>query len=69
VTERRNAFVHYKWDPEPDEPGESSQDYIDALANCEDIVARIDAIEDAFYWSGRRLEVLAAFRTFARKDN
>ena len=62
VTERRNAFVHYKWDPEPDEPRDSEMSYIEALSACEDIVSGVLEFEDSFYWSGRRAEMLAAFR-------
>ncbi|MEV5712436.1 hypothetical protein AB0L41_00990 [Amycolatopsis mediterranei] len=59
----RNSFVHYKW-PAHDVAGHDDRaaEFRRAVSEFESLVVFFDEIENAYFWSGRREELLIDFR-------
>lgn len=69
VLNARNAFVHYKWAPAPEEELDSRDERVrEALTEVADLVELLLAIEEAEIWEGRKEELISAYYERIREN-
>ncbi|WP_152563897.1 hypothetical protein [Actinomadura welshii] len=69
VLNARNAFVHYKWAPAPEEELDSREERVrEALREVADLVDFLLGVEEAEIWGGRKQELIGAYYERLREN-